>query len=168
MPNAFALPGGRVYLLSGLLAKSQTPDELAGVLSHELGHVARRDGLRRLIREGGTSFLIGLLFGDVTGSGAVLMAGRFVLGAAHSRAAEDGADAFAVNVMHRLGRPAAPMGELLQRITGPEHDAVPSILRDHPLTPDRKTMLEANDSPATAKPLLDAAEWQALKRICDR
>jgi predicted Zn-dependent protease len=168
VPNAFALPGGRVYVLSGLLATSQNPDELAGVLAHELGHVARRDGLRRLIREGGTSFLVGLLFGDVTGSGAVLMAGRFVLGAAHSRAAEENADAFAVTIMHRLGRPTAPMGELLQRVTGPERDAVPSILRDHPLTPNRKAMLEAADGPATGPALLDEAEWQALKRICDR
>jgi predicted Zn-dependent protease len=168
VPNAFALPGGRIYVLSGLLAISQNPDELAGVLAHELGHVARRDGLRRLIREGGTSFLVGLLFGDVTGSGVVLMAGRIVLGAAHSRAAEEGADAFAMAVMHRLGRPTAPMGALLQRVTGPDQDAVPSILRDHPLTPDRKALLEADDSPATGPVLVDPVEWQALKRICER
>jgi Zn-dependent protease with chaperone function len=168
VPNAFALPGGRIYVLSGLLATSENPDELVGVLAHELGHVARRDGLRRLIREGGTSFLVGLLFGDVTGSGVVLMAGRIVLGAAHSRAAEEGADAFAMAIMHRLGRPTAPMGALLQRITGPDQDAVPSILRDHPLTPDRKAMLEADDSAATGPGLLDPVEWQALKRICER
>src|SRR5438067_12903258 len=110
LPNAFALPGGRVYVLSGLLAQAQSPDELAGVLAHEFGHVVRRDGLRRLIRDGGTSFLVGLMFGDVTGSGVVLMAGRIVLSASHTRAAEEEADAFAVTVMHRLGRPAAPMG----------------------------------------------------------
>jgi predicted Zn-dependent protease len=56
--NAFALPGGRVYVLSGLLKISETPDEVADVLSHELGHVADRGGLRRLIRDGGTSFLV--------------------------------------------------------------------------------------------------------------
>jgi predicted Zn-dependent protease len=167
VPNAFALPGGRIYVLSGLLATSENPDELGGVLAHELGHVARRDGLRRLIREGGTSFLVGLLFGDVTGSGVVLIAGRIVLGAAHSRVAEEGADAFAMAIMHRLGRPTAPMGALLQRVTGPDQDAVPSILRDHPLTPDRKAMLEADDSPATGPVLLDPVEWQALKRICE-
>ena len=168
VPNAFALPGGRVYVLSGLLAIAQNPDELTGVLAHELGHVARRDGLKRLIREGGTAFLIGLLFGDVTGSGAVLMAGRIVLGAAHSRAAEEDADAFAVTVMYRLGRPTAPMGALLERVTGPERDAVPSILRDHPLTPDRKAMLEADHTLTTGPVLLEPVEWRALKRICDR
>jgi predicted Zn-dependent protease len=168
VPNAFALPGGRVYVLSGLLVQAQSPDELAGVLAHEFGHVVRRDGLRRLIRDGGTSFLVGLMFGDVTGSGVVLMAGRIVLSASHTRVAEEDADAFAVTVMHRLGRPAAPMGALLQRISGPAPDGPPSILRDHPLPAERKTMLERDDAAPSGPALLDEAEWKELKRICDR
>ncbi len=167
MANAFALPGGKVYVLSGLLAKAETPDELAGVLSHEFGHVAHRDGLRRLIREGGTSFLVGMMFGDVTGSGAVLMAGRAVLGASYSRADESRADAFAVTVMHRLGRPTKPLGALLTRMTE-GHDEGPSLLRDHPLTPERAALLEAENQPATGAPLLDRGEWYDLKRICDK
>lgn len=166
VPNAFALPGGRVYLLSGLLTKTETPDELAGVLAHELGHVAHRDGLRRLIREGGTSFLVGLMFGDVSGSGVVLMAGRMVLNAAHGREAETAADAFAATVMHRLGRPIAPMAGLLQRVAGQDHDTGPSLLRDHPLTAERKAMLERDDPPPSGPALLDPAEWQNLKHIC--
>ncbi len=56
VPNAFALPGGKVYLLSGLLAKAQTQDEVAGVLAHELGHVEHRDHLRRMIADGGAAY----------------------------------------------------------------------------------------------------------------
>jgi predicted Zn-dependent protease len=166
--NAFAVPGGRVYVLSGLLATAQTPDELGGVLAHELGHVAQRDGLRRLIRDGGTSFLVGLMFGDITGSGVVLMAGRLVLSAAHTRAAEEGADAFAATVMHSLGRPTAPLGALLQRISGPERESAASLLRDHPLPAERKAMLERDDAPPSRPALLDEVEWRELKRICAR
>jgi len=165
--NAFALPGGRIYVLSGLLKISETPDELAGVLSHELGHVAHRDGLRRLIRDGGTSFLVGLMFGDVTGSGAVLMAGRSVLSASYTRDDESGADRFAVSIMRGVERPTAPLGALLQRITGPDRLEAPSILASHPLTVERKAMLEAENVPATGPALLDDGEWQDLKRICD-
>src|SRR5262245_30475630 len=57
VPNAFALPGGKVYLLDGLLQKARNPDEVAGVIAHELGHVRHRDNLRKIIQEGGTSFL---------------------------------------------------------------------------------------------------------------
>src|SRR5690606_16653484 len=64
IPNAIALPGGKIYLFDGLLRQARDADELAGVIAHELGHVHRRDGLRRLIETGGTSFLFGLLFGD--------------------------------------------------------------------------------------------------------
>src|SRR5437764_872761 len=130
LPNAFALPGGRVYVLSGLLAQAQSPDELAGVLAHEFGHVVHRDGVRRLIRDGGTSFLVGLMFGDVSGSGAVLMAGRALLSASYSRDDERRADAFAITVLHRLGRPTAPLGALLERVTG-GHAEGPSLLSDH-------------------------------------
>lgn len=56
----------------------------------------------------------------------------------------------------------------LQRLTGTGEDGMPPILRDHPLTPDRKAMLEADDTPATGPALLAAAEWQALKRVCSR
>jgi predicted Zn-dependent protease len=168
MANAFALPGGRIYVLSGLLKISETPDELAGVLSHELGHVAHRDGLRRLIRDGGTSFLVGLMFGDLTGSGAVLMAGRSVLSASYTRHDETGADRFAVSIMQGLGRPTAPLGALLQRITGPDRPEALSILRSHPLTAERKAMLEAENVPVTGPALLEDSEWHDLKRICDR
>ena len=64
-----------------------------------------RDGLRRLVRDGGTSFLVGLMFGDVTGSGAVFMTGRSVLSASYTRDDETGADRFAVSVMHAWSGP---------------------------------------------------------------
>ena len=92
VPNAFALPGGKVYLFNGLLAKAENADEIAGVLAHELGHLKHRDNMRGLIHNGGTSFLIGLLFGDVTGSGALIFASRTLVTNSYSREAEQDAD----------------------------------------------------------------------------
>jgi Zn-dependent protease with chaperone function len=163
--NAFALPGGRIYVMSGLIDRAHSADELAGVLAHEFGHVAHRDGVRRLIRDGGTAFLVGLLFGDISGAGAVLFAARTLLNDAYSRDVEAGADGFAITVMHRLGRPTAPLGGLLLRIAGPgEQDF--SLLRDHPLTPDRARRLAEEDAAPTGPELLDAPEWAALRGIC--
>src|SRR5690606_16911724 len=48
IPNAFALPGGRVYFFSALLDRATSPDEFAGVLAHEIGHVVYRHGLEQL------------------------------------------------------------------------------------------------------------------------
>ena len=166
VPNAFALPGGRVYLFDGLLAKAQNPDEIAGVLAHEFGHLRHRDSTRNLIRSGGTSFLIGLLFGDVTGSGAMIFASRQLVTASYSREVEQGADDFSIDVMHKLGRPTKPMGELLFRVTGKQGDNKLSILEGHPLTEDRLQHMTEASLPASGPPLLSAEEWQSLKTIC--
>jgi len=166
VPNAFALPGGKVYLFSGLLAKAENPDEIAGVLAHELGHVRHRDNTRNMIYSGGTSFLIGLLFGDITGSSALVFASRSLITASYSREAEQGADDFSVDVMHRLGRPTKPMGELIFRVTGNQADSTLSILANHPLTEDRLKRFADEDRPASGPPPLSGPEWTALKAIC--
>ena len=117
VPNAFALPGGKVFVLKGLLDKAESPDELAGILAHELGHLKHYDNMRGLIYNGGTSFLIGLLFGDVTGSSAVIFASRSVVEASYSREAETAADTF----RHRDHAQARPFAEARGRIDVPHH-----------------------------------------------
>jgi Zn-dependent protease with chaperone function len=167
VPNAFALPGGRIYLFQGLLARAQNPDEIAGVLAHELGHLSHRDNMRALIYNGGTSFLIGLLFGDVTGSSAAIFASRSLVTASYSRKAEQDADTFSIGVMHRLGRSPKPMGELLFRVTGKQGDDAMSFLAGHPLTEHRLKRMSDEDRPPSGPPLLTAEEWKSLKAICD-
>lgn len=165
-PNAFALPGGKVYLLSGLLDKAQSQDEIAGVLAHELGHLEHRDHLRRIIATGGTALLVGLVFGDVSGGSAMIIVGNSLFNAHHSRENESEADAFAAQTMAALGRPAKPMGELLVRITGEDDGGPLSILQDHPLSEDRLARLAKASQGETAPALLSDEEWKALKGIC--
>ena len=164
VPNAFALPGGKVYVLRGLVDKAESPDELAGILAHELGHLKHYDNMRGLIYNGGTSFLIGLLFGDVTGSSAVIFASRSVVEASYSREAETAADTFAIEIMHKLGRSPKPAAELMFRITGKEGGSgLTTILASHPLTEDRLARMTKEDRPASGPPLLTDKEWQSLK-----
>ena len=166
VPNAFALPGGTVYVFKGLLARAENPDEIAGVLAHEFGHLRHRDGTRNLIYNGGTSFLIGLLFGDITGSGALIFASRSLVTSSYSREAEQNADSFSIDTMRRLGRSSKAMGELLLRVTGKEEDKGLTILSSHPLTEDRLARMKSEERPPTGPPLLTADEWASLKAIC--
>jgi len=166
IPNAFALPGGKVYLLEGLLKKAENPDEIAGVLAHELGHVQHRDSLRKIIQTGGTSFLIGLLFGDVTGGSAVLFVGRSLFDASYSRDQERAADDFAIAVMHKLKRSPKPLGEILVRVTGTEKDSAMTLLSSHPLSGDRLELMSKDGGATSGPEILSATEWKALKNIC--
>ena len=168
--NAIALPGGRVYVFEGLINKAETPDELAGVIAHEMGHVAHRDGVRTVMQAAGLSFLFGMLIGDFSGGGAAVMAMRTVLQSSYSRETEADADAWGAQLMVKLARDPRALGTILTRIAG---TAGPSakILLSHPEARERTAAIEAISraapaSTADASALLSAAEWAALKRIC--
>ena len=98
-----------------------------------------------MLQRGDSSFLIGLLFGDVTGSSAVIFVTRSLFDASYSREGEDEADAFAVETWHALGRSPAPMGELLLRITGAQENRMIGILMSHPLTEERRELMRQED-----------------------
>lgn len=166
MENALTLPGGKIYVTNGLLLKAKNPDELAGVIAHELGHQIHRDLMRTLIQNGSTAFLAGLLFGDVTGGAAIISMARTVLTQSYSRDAERAADSFSIETMHKLGRSSKAMGELLQRIESPIAKFIPSIVSSHPLTEERLATMTQADRPASGPELLSAEEWAALQRIC--
>ncbi len=164
-PNAVALPGGRIYVDDGLIEAAQTPDELAGVLAHEIGHVARRDGTRTVLQTAGLSFLFGMMLGDFVGGGAVVIAARTVLKSSYSRHVEAAADAYSVDLMAKAGGDPHALGVILARIVGGK-DRGMKLLLDHPETKDRIAAIDAVAVSGPTTPLLDAADWSALKQIC--
>lgn len=163
--NAITLPGGYIYVFRGLLAKAETPDELAGVIAHEIGHVAHRDGTRAILQGSGLSLLFGMLLGDFVGGGAAVLAAKITLQTHYSRTAETAADAYAVALLTKIGSDPRGLGRLLSRIAGDTHPG-PRILLDHPDTRDRVALIERTAGAAPARRLLDGAEWAALKNIC--
>ncbi len=164
--NAIALPGGHIYVFEGLVEKSESADELAGVIAHEIGHVAHRDGTRSILQAAGLSFLFGMLLGDFVGGGAVVIGARAVLQSSYSREVEGAADRYAVELINRAGGDVRALAAVLTRIAGAIHPGM-EILSNHPDTNARVTVINTlAASPAAARPLLEPAEWHALKRIC--
>ena len=154
--NAIALPGGRVYLLNGLLSQARSPDEIAGVLGHELGHVAHRDGTKSVLEAGGTSLLFGMLLGDFTGGGAAVIAAQVVLRSAYSRDKEAAADRFGAELVSRLDGDPKALAGLLERLSS--HGAqVPHFLLDHPEAKERSAAIDQIPVPTAAKPPADDA-----------
>ena len=169
--NAFALPGGRVIVLSSLITRARTPDELAAILAHELGHVHGRDPTRSLIRASGASFLLSLALGDLTGSTIIIGLGNALLSAGYSREAERAADIFSIDLMTKAGGNAAALADILERVAENEKGGLSetlAILRSHPLTRERAAAIRAQAGPdASERAILSGVEWAALRGICE-
>ena len=150
-PNAFALPGGHVYVSRGLLAIANSEDELAGVIGHEIGHVAARHFAQRQTRSQavGIATVLGTLaaaalgggqaaqavnqFGQVAGSGLI---------ASYGRDQERQADEVGQRIAAAAGYDPAAIGDFLEtlgrettRETGRARQ--PSFFDSHPSTPER-------------------------------
>ncbi|MCP1547901.1 MULTISPECIES: M48 family metallopeptidase [Methylorubrum] len=169
--NALALPGGRVILLSDIIAKAKNGDELAGILAHEFGHVAARDPMRSVITAGGTSFLLSLVLGDLTGSTVLVTIGQAAISANYSRDAERTADAYAVTAVKRAGGDGAALAAILERITDADDEKpdATSFLRSHPVTAERSARIRSLAGQKPAGPgILSEAEWKSLQGICPK
>jgi Zn-dependent protease with chaperone function len=164
--NAIALPGSQIYVFQGLLTKADSADELAGVIAHEIGHIAHRDGTKMVLQGAGVSLLFGMLLGDFMGGGAVIIAAKTVLQSSYSRDVEAAADAYGVGLMNKIGANGRALGTMLAKIGGATEPGT-EILLDHPETSSRIKAINALAMPAPLPaPLLNAPEWAALKRIC--
>ena len=149
-PNAFALPGGYVYVTRGLLALVNTEDELAGVVGHEIGHVAARHTVQRVSRQGPFALITNLvsgvtgffvpLVGDIVG-GVGNFAQSLVF-SPYSRGQESEADKVGQEIAAKAGWDPVGLSDFLTTLgreeallaDGPRR---PSFFDSHPATPDR-------------------------------
>jgi predicted Zn-dependent protease len=168
VPNAFALPGGHSFYFSALLEQTNTPDEFAGVMAHELGHVVHRHGMEQLISTSATGLLIGFILGDMTGLSVAGGIGAALVDSRFSREAEREADRFAADVARRMNFQAAGLVDLLERVSGDnDMSKALALLSTHPLTSERRANLEALAVVnASASPAFTPEEWAAIKSMC--
>lgn len=134
--NAFAMPGGNIVILSGLIAFSESPEEVAAVIAHEMAHVELRHSVDRLLKELGLTVLIGVL----TGGDAVVLSeiSRTLTSTFFSRQQEEEADAFALDLLHQCEISPRALGTLFRRMTS-EYDATDQyeLLMTHPASNSR-------------------------------
>lgn len=161
--NALAVPGGAMVIFRGLLRNSASPEELAGVLAHEMQHVQLRHGTRAIMRQ------LPLLMGG-GGSDAAAVLG--VLGAlSYARADEEEADAEGMRLV--MAAQIDPRGmisffDTLERITGSSSGML-TYLSTHPATAERRATLSAiaDAAPVVAVPLsTGGTEWSELVQRC--
>ena len=169
--NAFAVPGGQIVLTRGLVQTAGSPDEVAGVLAHELGHALELHPETGLVRAMGLAAATQLIFAG--SAGTVSNVGMVLTQLRYTRIAEREADAHAVRMLKGAGISAKGFGDFFERLEGKRPAAaesgksVPSLdlISTHPATAERIAMVRAQPAyPAT--PALSAEDWKALREAC--
>jgi predicted Zn-dependent protease len=157
-PNAFAVPGGYVYVSRGLLALMQSEAELAGVLGHEMEHVERRHSVQQMRADArlGVFALPGLLLGSVIGEDAATLAAApfAAVSAGYSRDHEREADVLGQQLAAAAGYDPMGIARVIGRLehflevtTRRKH--APTWFDDHPSTPERVASLTQRASGLT-------------------
>lgn len=166
MVNAVALPGGKIIIFDQLLHEAASPEEVAGVLGHEIGHVRKRDVMQALLRQAGLSVILGGLSGNAGGYFDAL------LSATYSRKAERAADLASIEAMKQAqisplatAQFFARLGEMEKKLG--EAGIALNYLSSHPLSEDRERLFRASAVKGKAyRAALTRAQWAALADIC--
>jgi beta-barrel assembly-enhancing protease len=165
--NAVALPGGNIVIFNALLREADGPDEIAGILAHEIAHIERRHVTEAMIRNMGLGLIVAA-FGGPTGANVETM-----LAASYSRDAERNADAEAALMLSRAGISPLPTAEFFGRLAEQEAKLGGlveglSYISTHPMSNERRNMFREAARPGRSyRPALNEEEWDALINICD-
>ena len=169
--NAFAVPGGHVYVHTGLIANADNASELAGVMAHEISHVLARHSTEQISKQYGLSILASLVLGQnpndlaklaaqIVGSGALA---RF------SREAEREADELGIRAMYEAGYNPAGMATMFEELMEHSRDRsssrVDQFFATHPLTEERVRDARNRAAQLTGRSVItDEPEFQNIKR----
>lgn len=163
--NAFALPGGFIYVNRGLIERAQELDELAGALGHEIGHVVRRHSVQQMEKQTGANVAVGLgcQLTNLCNSGvarAAIQVGGAALFARYSRTDEAEADSEAVLNVTAAGLDPRGIPTLFRRLIEERRTAplrIAAFFASHPLEEDRIVATEREIS------ALDPRELDGLR-----
>lgn len=167
--NAFAIPGGHVYVNTGLIKNANTASELAGVMAHEISHVLARHSTEQLSRQYGLSVIAGAVLGQNPGQLSQIAA-QIVAGGAlarFSRDAEREADNVGIQLMASAGynpNGMASMFEILLAQQKGQPSRVEQFFSTHPLTEDRVRDARSRAAQLGNRGIIDEPAYQDVRR----
>jgi predicted Zn-dependent protease len=161
--NAFATLGGHIFIHSALIEVTETPEELAAVLAHEMGHVEHRHVVDKMVTEIGVT----ILFSVFTGNDPALISELVELSLSNvfSRGQENEADQFGLNLLVNSEISPFHMAHVFRKFKSESSgDFTPEILSTHPNINSRirKAMTYETEKRFIAKPI--NLDWDKVKR----
>lgn len=149
LPNAFALPGGKIFVNTGLLQTVSRREEIAGVLAHEIAHVTQRHGMRQVISSIGPYYVLKLFISDRQGFVSTISNGsQFLVQQSFSRDFEQEADDVGWRYLVAANIDPRGLSQFLERLLSDPvlrllDNSALRVLSSHPPTAERVEHLEA-------------------------
>lgn len=162
--NAMALPGGSVIVYTGLLKQADSPEEVAGVLAHELSHVVLRHGMESMVQSVGLMTIAMVVLGNQQGViGSLERLGVQITTLKFSREKETAADLYGLHLLEEAQISPAGMIAFFERLAKNEGTPI-ALLSTHPMSTERAARLnkEASSLPM-ASPVPFDVDWTAVK-----
>lgn len=168
--NAFALPGGHIVLYSGLIRHTDRPEQIAGVLAHEIQHITMRHGTESLVRDYSLGVLLSLLTNDTRTVEQTVGIAKYLGLMNYSRENETEADQGGMNMLKDARVDPDGMVEFFE-ILGKQTGDVPGSLKyfsTHPQTEDRISKLKEMSRGMDYQPvsIYSKKEWEEIKKVC--
>ena len=169
--NAFAIPGGYLYVNIGLIRAAENESELAGVIGHEIGHVVGKHGVKQMTRQLGLAAVAQLALGENQSKLKQMVAGLAANGVLmkYGRDAEREADIYAVQEMYDAGIDPEGMAtffEKLLKLQKGKPSKLEQIFSTHPPTAERIAAVRARIAQLPRKPNLkkDSQRFHQIKK----
>ncbi len=167
IPNAFALPGGHIGIFEGLISFIESPEELAGVLAHEMAHAALRHPMKSILRQSGYRLIFSAMAGDASmfGSSAAKLT-ETLLNLSFTREAERESDRISIDMLNRAGIRSYGLPRFLKRLhqADSRNTSRGGYFSTHPAPEERARAMRSWVRDGNSA--MTAGEWEAVQRMC--
>jgi beta-barrel assembly-enhancing protease len=168
-PNAFALPDNSILVTDELIGMAEHPDELTGVLAHEIAHIEHNHIMKNVIRQIGAGIFFDIVFGGAGAGQAIAIASVNLAGLRYSRDDETDADTRGMDYLDAAGISTGGIASMFDRFQAYEESAgvsdIPTMLSSHPASRQR-----AEEARRRARqglqPSLSDREWRIVQQAC--
>jgi predicted Zn-dependent protease len=162
--NAFTIPGGNIYVFSGLMEFCETPEELAAVLSHEIGHVEKRHVVSKLVKELSLTVLLSTLSGGDPGAFAQVL--KQLLGSNFDREQESEADQFGLQLLEKAKISPKMLAKFFQRLNDKDldYDESLELVMSHPHNNKRIEQVRRYKTKNGFEPVPFDIDWERVRK----
>lgn len=164
--NAFALPNGHLVIYSGLILAADNPEELSGVICHEIAHIELNHVMKKLVKEVGLSVIISMTTGNTSGE-VIKETAKMLSSTAFDRSLEQDADLKAVDYLSKARIDPESLANFLYKLSEEEHEVMKylSWISTHPDSKERAEYIVAHAKGKIVKnkPVLSLETWETLQ-----